>query len=517
MKRYLEVCLLCLGFTLVTACSEDSSSGDPDGGEPDAGSDAGGEEEDAGGDEYDYGPFAEQVDEFFGPGPDLETRLEMFDELWEDVADTYGAFVTTDVDWDALREEYRPQVEQAESLGRLFALFSELFMALQDSHTTLTNAEICDSSPSNLATRPPVFFVEDMTSDLGVCATPLADDTLLVYRAMDGNPAGLEPGDLLIGFDGTSWRNLLADVIDWRLPICGHFMPNAESFDHRLMGSMVNNAHLFEEMDVVRYGESETESIPTDDLLGFASTILCAEQLPVDDSIPFPWPDLTDQDLTGDGAVTWGVIPETNIGYIYSYLWMGDAGADFEAAVTDLMGTDGLIIDYRFNLGGSTTNALDALAVLFDEDQIDVYNAWIRDPDSDDYEAMTPTFPGAYDLYADETTFYDGPIALLTSGHAVSAGDGTAYMTSLHPNIRRFGRPTAGAFGFAGDHWNPDPYAGLFTTRITPGVLSDAAGDYLHAADQTIDDPVWFTPEDVHNGTDSVVQAALTWIESELE
>lgn len=50
------------------------------------------------------------------------------------------------------------------------------------------------------------------------------------------------------------------------------------------------NAHLFERLDVQRYGSTEIESIPTDELLAYKSTLECAEQI-APDGVELSWTD----------------------------------------------------------------------------------------------------------------------------------------------------------------------------------------------------------------------------------
>jgi len=447
-------------------------------------------------------------DEFWGEAPDVDTRLEVFDTLWEELAEGYGAFVTSDVDWDAVYDDKRPLIEEAESQGHYVQILASLFDDLQDGHSYMRSAAVC-STP--LTERPPVFWQTHYDSVIGACATPLDDGSLLVYRVLPDNPAGVAPGDRILGYDGRDWADLLQEIQTWEIPSCASHAATDEGQRLLRLATAVNNPHLFSALDVQLASDDSVVAIDTEDLLSYAPRILCNDQIG-EPSIGLPWESWDDYDGNGTDDVVWGTLPGSNIGYIASYSWIGDTRADLLTAVQDLMDTDGLIVDFRFNVGGSSTNSLPSMALLFDEDQLGVYNAYLRES-TDDYHAMTPYAPGAYDIIADSSTFYGGPIALLSGPHAISAGDGVTHLLSLHPNTRRFGRTSNGSYGFGGGYWDPDPITGDLTVNYTPGILSGPDGEWLHAAEQDLDDPVWLDPDDVAAGVDTVIEAARSWIE----
>ena len=108
---------------------------------------------------------------------------------------------------------------------------------------------------------------------------------------------------------------------------------------------------------------------------------------------------------------------------------------------------------------------------------------------------------------------YDRPIAVLTGPGALSSGDQVALRTTYHPRAHTFGRSTATAFnsptGLAVDPtWeHPVPVADAY--RI------DDPHDYLTHDEFPVDETVWLRPDDVVQGKDTVVDAALHWITSQ--
>ena len=479
----------------------DGTADDADAGE-DAGADAG--------DPYDLPgpPFAEQVDPYWGDAPDQATRLQIFDDLWQNLADNYAPFSVLDVDWDEVRDRYRPQVAAATSYGRFYQLLSWMNAELEDGHTSLTSLGIC-STP--LAWRPPVFRPAQWSSAIGACVTPLDDGELLVYRAADDNPAGLAPGDVILGYDGVPWAELLPVIDSWKLPLCGINGSAAQVMAWSRLSAVTANPHLFAALDVRRRGVQAVEEIPTEGLLDYESRLSCTDQLPVE-GVEFPW--VTDQEgaaATTDAA--WGGIAGTNIGYIYMYsqyrVWL-----DLPTALEDLAGTDGLIIDQRYNHGGWPSP--DAFDLLFDHAVPDLWNCAERDAAADDYTTLAPQDVDWYYIEGDPENAYAGPIAVLQGPYAVSGGDLFPYAMSKSDKVRRFGRITHGSFGCRYDYWDPDPYIFDLTSSYTGCMFLDQDLRAMQKWEDHPDEEVWLTPDDVANGEDTVVNAARAWLDTQI-
>ncbi|MCP4602505.1 MAG: hypothetical protein GY847_18645 [Proteobacteria bacterium] len=475
-------------------------------------------------------PWPDLVDTYWGEAPDEETRLKIFDRLWKKFAVDYPCFSILDIDWDAIRDEYRPQVEEATSYGRFVQLLTAMIHVLHDHHAKFKSMRISDTPPED---RPPRFVLDDRTGYLGACVTMLDDGSLMVYRADKDNPAGLTPGDIVIGYDGKPWSELL-DLIDtWNLPTAGAPGSAPTAQEHIRLGSVLNNAHLFYRLDVEKYGSQTSESIPTEPLLDFASPIMCTDQLPVDGiefpntewkEIPAPW----EISLYSYAEwITWGIIPGTNIGFIYPYFWFGEPVDIFSRAIKQLKDTDGLIIDQRFNMGGWTNRTftvmvhnMGGIKYLFGEDVPRIFHYVGRDPAKrDDYFALdwdSPTFPTA--INANENTFYDRPIAVLTGIKAASGGDFFPYMMSHHPRVRRFGRLTDGSFAGTFPQWYPtDPFIQDLQLNVTTTVAVNADDNLMQAMEEYPEEEIWLTQEDAAKGVDTVIKAALEWIDQENE
>jgi len=484
-------------LVLLVACTESSNGGQVDaGGKSNQDNDAG----------IISDPFnhKERVDLFWGPAPDLETRMYVFDEIWETLAEEYPGFTVSELDWDEVRSTYRPQMELATSYGRFYAVLSHMVAELRDSRVFISSDYICGQLHYHprQAERPPFFHLWDKTSVIGACATSMPDDRLLVYSTEAGNPAGLEPGDFILGYDGRTWRQNLEIIDREQMPVCGLNRTVDSAYDYNRMNVAVNNAHLFQSMEVLKKGASSPESINTDRLIGYESDFICSDQVGVDAVDP-PYTSFSDLSYSPDAS--WGILSGTNIGYICnfnsSYLY---------TAVEKLLDTDGLIIDQRLSWGSSSFGA--ALSMLFNETHDQVIG-YVKRLNEDDYFKVN--FEGVEwrNLLADvdKNTFYDHPIAVLQGTKAASGGDEFPYYMSLHPYARRFGRVTNG--GFLADEGTWVGEGINFTYAGRQAIGSDL--NFLQEDDVTPEEQVWLDPDDVANGIDTVVEAALAWIEEE--
>jgi C-terminal processing protease CtpA/Prc len=283
------------------------------------------------------------------------------------------------------------------------------------------------------------------------------------------------------------------------------------SFEHSFLMSSTNNFHLFDSIDVLRLSTGTVEHLPTLPLDRAPLSPFCSEQL---DLPGIPKPSL----FTGN-LVTWGLFPGTRIGYIFVWGWTGNVGIRFEQAIralTQSQQTDGLIIDFRFNVGGNMFLSNPGLALLF-EHPVPTIGFALRARPDDHLKMELSTPPAVYvipsNLFANEVLPYDKPIAVLTGPGALSSGDQVALRMTFHPRVRTFGKSTATAFNApTGLSLSP-----LWSVRlaVADAFRVNSPHDYLTHDEFVVDEPVWMRPQDVASGRDTVVEAALRWIQSQ--
>ena len=452
---------------------------------------------------YSREDWAMIIDSTWGPGlPDSE-KMEIFSNMWHIIDADFAAFPGLDLDWDSVWVTCSTEIAQGVSKGRFAAMLAHATLALQEGHTYANDIEVRTTEA-----LPGVPLLRSLFYDrfFGASLTPLPDSTLLVYRAIDNHPMGLVPGDIVVGYDGRPWKEIIWELLDAQVPItgCGPATPTA--FTHGWLAAAGFNYHLFDTIDVIKYATSDTVHFPTTLLSGrYDIPSAGFEQLPVP-GVPFP---------TEEDVLTWGIVEGTDVGYIYMPTWMGSGDNVWlrvEEAVCSLMyayETDGIIIDHRFNLGGSNLYVYWGLRHLFDSTIAPYEFHWRHS--ASDHDSLVGGGLYTYILHAYPNSYYDKPIALLIGPYSGSAGDFVPLVINMHPMTRTFGKPTYGAWS----GYSPTSIGDGFSFAYALGV-----GYKLHGYDTLlvryeipIDEPVWLTPDGVAAGVDDVSRAAIDWIE----
>jgi hypothetical protein len=453
------------------------------------------------------------IDSTWGEGMPAAEQLAFFDRVIDDIDSGYGAYQNLDLDLESIRNRYRPEIAGGVSRGRFAAIMNHISLALSDCHTFIIDRQV---NWYTLAEPGAPLFVVGAWPDasrFGAALTVLPDDTLLVIRALPGQQLGLEPGDIVLGYDGVPWSMLYRQLLEAELPIqlnwvCGS---TEESMHHCMMMSAGLNWHLFDTIDVVKFSTGETLHLPTSPLQNQTGTIYGVEQLPVPG---VPMPEYEEGDF-----VSWGIVQGTGIGYIYVASWDPDPrlqiSEQFAEAVRALMydyDTSGLILDFRINTGGGALTADDGFALLFDKEVFTVGYALRVEGSEDPYE-MYPhpeLTPELLEIKGDPESYYDKPIAVLIGPGTVSAGDLHSQRLLAHPRVRTFGKPSNGGFTL---NDNPDYGSRWWTSRATGSAYTVEGTRYLAHTGVPVDFAVWLQPSDVAAGIDTVVEAAISWIQ----
>lgn len=459
------------------------------------------------------------IDSLWGPGPSTAAKLEIFDTFWSLIDRFYGGFPNLNLNWDSLKARYRPEIEAGVSRGRLWGILGHMYLSLQEIHTWIGDLDLDKYFMENdrLVYKPgiPAFFPSGWgwAGNFGAALTPLPDSSLLVYRAVSPHPLGIVGGDIILGYDRIPWKRLYRELLSIEFPLEWwsetRFGSSPRSMSHALLSSAGSNWGLFDTIDVVKYATGDTVHLPTAPLYGLDwLSLFATEQLPI--------PGVRMPNYAGGEQISWGVVNNSSIGYIYVYSWDEAVGPLFAAAMNELINVNkvvGLILDFRYNRGSvnSNTSPNRGLDYLFNEDPANQLR-WQAASRSDIANRFAFHYGPPPASFQAGPEYFDRPIAVLTGPQPWSIGDHTAFRMRFHPMVRSFGLPTNGAFVYgiaeAGPRWGAWYYS-LATGQMQSQVNNE--GFLMHKS-FPVDEEIWLTRDGVAKGEDDVVKRALDWI-----
>jgi hypothetical protein len=451
------------------------------------------------------------IDSTWGPGLPLSTKLAIFDDYATVLARKFDGFLSLGLNWDSLRTHYRSKIDSSTSRGRFAAIMARFAMSLRDGHTSALDTIVAYSP---LAPGVPLLVLSPFATaeHFGAVLTTLPDSSALVLRTVTNHPLGLEPGDVILGYEGVPWKRLVKELLDADLPVNSDGIGARSAETHALLRNVGNNWHLFETIDILKYSTKETVHLSVYPLLSLPSgPIMGNEQLDIA-GVPSAYYFVTfnSQGLTAIGQpVNYGKLPTANVGYIRLLGEWPTSTTDskFAEAVNALWDTKGLIIDLRWNSGGWALFD-QAFARMFSQRMFTINDAYRVNQGTFDLAPVAhsewfliPGTPGSV---------YDRPIAVLLGPTCVSMGDVTAQRLRYHPMVRFFGKPPIGSLG---DNEFLDRYQfWKLHYSICDMYHLSQSGLYLNRSEFPIDESVWLTPDDVAKGDDTVVKRALEWI-----
>ena len=381
---------------------------------------------------------------------------------------------------------------------------------LSDLHTWANNIEVIET-PLNPGVPLLVMSGFCNIEHFGAVLSALEDSTIFVLRAVNNHPLGLEPGDIILGYNGELWVDIIQELIEAELPgngagswKNGGTTNSQSSITHNQLLCAGMNWHLFDTIDIIKYSTGDTLHLSVSPLLNLnIPPMLNNEQLDIS-SIPFP-------DYFNNEAVSYGILPNTNIGYIYvcseAIPTFASANQQFNSAALALQNVDALIIDMRWNEGG---NAFWQDAFGYWTNEIIYTLEWAFRCDKIDFTLCFDGDTVLSSLQGQPPGKYQRPIAVLLGPLCKSMGDINSYRLSYLDNVKTFGKSTAAGLGY---NILLEGYQG-FNLRYSIADMAHISNPsyFLNRKEFPIDFPVWHNRDDVALGKDAVVEKALDWI-----
>ncbi|MCJ7691244.1 MAG: S41 family peptidase, partial [Clostridiaceae bacterium] len=431
------------------------------------------------------------IDTTWGPGLPLAQKQQIFNTYVSKLEEKFDGFESlgfTPASWDTFKTHYFFKIDSSTSRGRFSAIMSHLTLTLRDMHTFAFD-DVVLNTPLN--PKVPLLILGGWLNvdHFGAILTCLPDSSIMVLRVVDNHPLNLESGDIILGYVGVKWKEILEELLQAELPLLPWGGGSASSYTDALFLSAGMNWHLFDTIDIVKYNSGDTLHLSVLPLLNLhPPPMLNNEQLEIT-SIPFP-------NYFNNEAVSYGMLPNSNIGYIYVYSeakpTFALADQQFNLAVAELQNTDALIIDMRWNEGGWALWQ-NAFGILSNELEYSLNDVLRCSPSN---WTFCPTGDSAsYIITGNPPDLYDKPIAVLLGPTCVSMGDVNTYRLSYLSTERTFGKSSASSLG-----WNE------IITNFTDWTLRYSIGDmyhlnqpdyYLNRKEFPIDFPVWHNRDDV--------------------
>ena len=379
--------------------------------------------------------------------------LDDFDSAWTFIRDNYAYFDEKSVDWEQVRNRLRPRATAIRDRGEFIGLLEDLVEHLYDHH-----AHLGVNTPSSPRLVP---------SGADLWAAHRGGTALItqVRAGSDGERAGLRPGMEIVSIDGRP----VADAVEGRLPsTLDREDPAARDWALRVLLAGRQNAAVHLE---VRTGSRLRR-------------------------VEFQ-PGLADR---AESPLTVAVLDD-RIGYVRLHDSLGQTAlvSAWDAALDDLRGTDGLILDLRDTpSGGNTTVARGLLGRLVSEERPyqrhelpgeerrhGIRRIWV--------EHVAPRGPRVYDK----------PITVLVGRWTASMGEGVAIGLDGMRRATVFGSAMAGLAG-----------AVYSRTLEHTGIPVRVPAERLYHVDGTPRER--FVPrfriEPTSPAEDAVLDAALRWM-----
>jgi C-terminal processing protease CtpA/Prc len=345
---------------------------------------------------------------------------EAFETMFEKVSREYPFTEDKQVDWDALYQEFAPQVASADDSAGYYRALRDFTYQIPDAHVGIS----FDSD----------VFYEEQGGSFGLVLKELSDGRVIVTEVLPDTPAADE--GIQVGAEILTWDDMpVLEAISAVEPYLG---PYSTAHHKRVEQAIFLTRIPPETRITVSYQNPEApepEEVTMSAAVDYESLFAA-----------LPFFNLDELHMPVEGEV----LDESGLGYIRVTSFSDDyhlMASIWETYIEDLIENEipGLIIDLRFNTGGSGGLAMDFAGYFFDEEIIlgrsSYYNDLTGEFEYTDYPARIEPAP----------ILYEGPIAVLVSPNCISACEGFANALSQGGRSVIIGHyPSAGAFGEVG-------------------------------------------------------------------
>ncbi len=406
--------------------------------------------------------------------------VETFESVWRQVNDSAYDVGRSGLDWDAVREEFLPRVQEVESAGQLRLVLQEMLDRIGESHFAII--------PASLMSLGPDSGQGASRFDTGLQAR-LLDGSIWITRVESGSAAdkaGIAPGWQLREVNEIN----LVEALDTLSSVSSDV---AQRQSETMIESALQN----------RLSERRSADVLAMKLINNDGVELSIELTPEPArgemaTIPMLPPTLVQTDVRqmADG--------DSCIGLIRFNIWVPLAAEHVQAAMPELKECAGMIMDLRGNPGGVMALMMPIAGHLLDKSTT---LGTLKTPDS---TLNFHAFPRRVNSEGELLQPYAGPVAIIIDGLSMSTSEMFSSGMQAIGRARIFGTPS------------PGMALPAQVTRLPNGdSLMYAFAEYTNPAGQRIeglgvvpDQIQAMDPASLKSGEDAAMSAAMDWIRS---
>jgi carboxyl-terminal processing protease len=399
-------------------------------------------------------------------------NLESFEYVWTTIRDKHWDPKLGGLDWRAIHDEYRPQIEKAGSIGECRAVLMTMIKRLGQSHFGIIPSEVYK------AVNPTVGAATANKEGAVGFSLGILDSQAVVTEVTENTPAaklGVRPGWVLLKSGGQDLAPILVEVRKSYKD-----SPLAELYLHRAVLGKIQGKAGDKLAMVFRNGKDEEValSVPLVEPKGARAQL---------GNLPPMYVNYETRKLP------------RNIRYfsLNTFFDPPNVMKAFETAVKDDLGADGFILDIRGNPGGIGFMA------------VGIGGWFVKQPDQK-LGTMTTRETTLQFVLNPRLETFDGPLAVLVDGCSASTSEILAGGLQDLKRARIFGSRTAGA-----------ALPSVIERLPNGDGFQYAIADYVSAGGKRLegngvrpDQEAPLTRKALLDGHDPALEAAVEWIRS---
>jgi carboxyl-terminal processing protease len=314
-------------------------------------------------------------------------RVRIFEQVWKLVNENYYSANFNGVDWNRVRERYRPQAESASNDDEFYTVLRHMVGELRDAHTQIITPEEREYEKRK----------QGVTIGVRVREVEGKPTIISVAPQSEADQSGLKPGMRVLSINNVN----IAEYLKTTALTLG-----AMSSDRATIAS--EYGHLFR-------GDPGTPVTLTVTGLDNKPFTVTLKRRIVDASAQ-----VSKRKLSG------------GIGYIKMTAWESPADTQFEEALSEMHDSSGLIIDLRGN-GGGEAGIVFKLANLFFRNKVSLGKFISRSG------KITETFSNSH-----KGPVYESPVSILVDEGSASGSELFAGVMQEHGRAKIIGRESCG-------------------------------------------------------------------------